>query len=55
MIVVFLNLYIILPYNLQKLLYYTVAHKRKAKVNFLALKAYNSPTTSAKVIILYLF
>ena len=34
---------------------YTVAHKRNATDYFLTLKAYNLPTTSAKVIILYLF
>ena len=33
----------------------TVAHKRNATDYFLTLKAYNLPTTSAKVIILYLF
>ena len=34
---------------------YTVAYKRNATDYFLTLKAYNLPTTSAKVIILYLF
>ena len=33
----------------------TVAHKRNATDYFLTLKAYNLPTTSVKVIILYLF
>ena len=32
-----------------------MAHKRNAKSKFLVLKAYNSLTTSARTMILYLF
>ena len=34
---------------------YTVAHKRNASGNFSALKVYNSLTTNARAMILYLF
>ncbi len=34
---------------------YTVVHKKNAKSKFLALKTYNSLTTSARTMILYLF
>ena len=34
--------------------FHTVASKRNAKLDFLTLKAYNSTTTSVRVMILYL-